>query len=216
MKKYSFLFLLPMLLLAACGGGGDTGSSKMDYEETKKMVVDILKTDDGKKAIQEVMSDDKMKSELIMDQKVVKDTISKTLTSEKGTEFWKKSFEDPKFAETMAKSMKDGNEKLLKDLMKDPEYQGMMMDLMKDPEFQKELTEALKSKEFREHLQKVILETFESPLFKAKMQDILMKAAEEAGGGKQGEDGGGASQSGQTGGGQGGGGGAGGSSGSGG
>nr|WP_272867417.1 spore germination lipoprotein GerD [[Bacillus] enclensis] len=205
-----------MLLLAACGGGGDTGSSKMDYEETKKMVVDILKTDDGKKAIQEVMSDDKMKSELIMDQKVVKDTISKTLTSEKGTEFWKKSFEDPKFAETMAKSMKDGNEKLLKDLMKDPEYQGMMMDLMKDPEFQKELTEALKSKEFREHLQKVILETFESPLFKAKMQDILMKAAEEAGGGKQGEDGGGASQSGQTGGGQGGGGGAGGSSGSGG
>ncbi|MBH9968177.1 spore germination lipoprotein GerD [[Bacillus] enclensis] len=216
MKKYSFLFLLPMLLLAACGGGGDTGSSKMDYEETKKMVVDILKTDDGKKAIQEVMSDDKMKSELIMDQKVVKDTISKTLTSEKGTEFWKKSFEDPKFAETMAKSMKDGNEKLLKDLMKDPEYQGMMMDLMKEPEFQKELTEALKSKEFREHLQKVILETFESPLFKAKMQDILMKAAEEAGGGKQGEDGGGASQSGQTGGGQGGGGGAGGSSGSGG
>jgi spore germination protein D len=202
MKRYSFLLLLPMFFLAACGGGGETGS-KMDYEETKKMVVDILKTDDGKKAIQEVMADDKMKSELIMDQKVVKDTISKTLTSEKGTEFWKKSFEDPKFAETMAKSMKDGNEKLLKDLMKDPEYQGMMMDLMKDPEFQKELTEALKSKEFREHLQKVILETFESPLFKAKMQDILLKAAEEAGGGKQ-EEGGGTSQSGQTGGGQGG------------
>ena len=37
-----------------------------DYEETKKMVVDILKTDDGKKAIQQVMSDEKMKSELIM------------------------------------------------------------------------------------------------------------------------------------------------------
>ncbi|OIU71556.1 spore germination lipoprotein GerD [Rossellomorea aquimaris] len=216
MKRYSFLFLLPMLLLAACGGGGDTVSSKMDYEETKKMVVDILKTDDGKKAIQEVMADDKMKSELIMDQKVVKDTISKTLTSEKGTEFWKKSFEDPKFAETMAKSMKDGNEKLLKDLMKDPEYQGMMMDLMKDPEFQKELTEALKSKEFREHLQQVILETFESPLFKAKMQDILLKAAEESGAAKQEEAGGGASQSGQTGGGQGGSGGAGGSSGTGG
>jgi spore germination protein D len=201
MKKYSFLFLLAIFLLTACGGGGDTGSSKMDYEETKKMVVDILKTDDGKKAIQEVMADDKMKSELIMDQKVVKDTISKTLTSDKGTEFWKKSFEDPKFAESMAKSMKDGNEKLLKDLMKDPEYQGMMMDLMKDPEYQKELTEALKSKEYREHLQKVVLETFESPLFKAKIQDILLKAAEEAGGGKAEEGGGG--QGGQAGGGQG-------------
>jgi spore germination protein D len=202
MKRYSFLFLLTVLLLAACGGGGDTGSSKMDYEETKKMVVDILKTDDGKKAIQEVMKDEKMKSELIMDQGVVKDTISKTLTSKKGTEFWKKSFEDPKFAESMAKSMKDGNEKLLKDLMKDPEYQGMMMDLMKDPEFQKELTEALKSKEYREHLQKVVLETFESPLFKAKIQDILLKAAEEAGGGKQ-EEGGGEGGSGEAGGGSG-------------
>ena len=87
----------------------------MDYEETKKMVVDILKTDDGKKAIKEIMSDDEMKSELILNEKVVTDTISKTLTSEKGVEFWKKAFEDPKFAETMANSMKDSNEKLLKE-----------------------------------------------------------------------------------------------------
>jgi spore germination protein D len=179
MKKYSFLFLLPLILLVACSGGGEAGSSQVDYDETKKMVVDILKTDDGKKAIQEVMKDDKMKQELVMDQAIVTDTISKTLTSDKGTEFWKKSFEDPKFAESVAKSMKDGNEKLLKDLMKDPEYQGMMMDLLKDPEIQKEITEVLKSKEYREHLQKVVTETFESPLFKAKLEDILLKAAGE-------------------------------------
>jgi spore germination protein D len=180
MKKYSFLFLLTLLLTACAGGGGDaSGSSQVDYDETKKMVVDILKTDDGKKAIQEVMKDDKMKQELVMDQAIVTDTISKTLTSEKGTEFWKKSFEDPKFAESVAKSMKDGNEKLLKDLMKDPEYQGMMMDLLKDPEIQKEVTEVLKSKEYREHVQKVVTETFESPLFKAKLQDVLLKAAGE-------------------------------------
>ncbi|MBW3111398.1 MULTISPECIES: spore germination lipoprotein GerD [Bacillaceae] len=195
MKKYSFLFLLTVLLLSACSGGGETGSGKMDYEETKKMVVDILKTDDGKKAIQEVMSDEKMKSELIMDQKVVTDTISKTLTSDKGTEFWKKSFEDPKFAEAMAKSMKSGNEKLLKDLMKDPEYQGMMMDLLKDPEFKKELTEVLKSQEYKEYLQKVITETFESPLFKAKLQDVLLKAAGEMKDGGKSEGGGSESSS---------------------
>ncbi|MCA1061701.1 spore gernimation protein GerD [Rossellomorea aquimaris] len=195
MKRYSFLFLLSLLLLSACSGGGETGSSKMDYEETKKMVVDILKTDDGKKAIQEIMSDEKVKSELIMDQKVVTDTISKTLTSEKGTEFWKKSFEDPKFAEAMAKSMKSGNEKLLKDLMKDPEYQGMMMDLLKDPEFKKELTEVLKSQEYKEYLQKVITETFESPLFKAKLQDVLLKAAGEMKDGGKSEGGGSESSS---------------------
>ena len=62
------------------------------------MVVDILKTDDGKKAIQEVMSDEKMKEKLVMDQKVVSDTIQQTLTSDKAIEFWKKTFSDPKFA----------------------------------------------------------------------------------------------------------------------
>jgi spore germination protein D len=202
MKKISFLIiLLPLLILTACGGGGGQASANQpDYEETKKMVVDILKTDDGKKAIQEIMADEKVKQQLIMNEGVVKETITTTLTSDKGSEFWKKSFEDPKFAEAMAKSMKGENEKLLKDLMKDPEYQGMVMDIMKDPEIQKEIGETLKSKEYREHLQQVVTETFESPLFKAKIQDILIKAAGEmkGQGGEQGSQGGG----GETGGGQ--------------
>lgn len=205
MKKLSFLFLLlPLIFLSACGGGGgEASASQPDYEETKKMVVDILKTDDGKKAIQDIMSDEKMKQQLIMDEGVVKETIVTTLTSDKGSEFWKKSFEDPKFAEAMAKSMKGENEKLLKDLMKDPEYQGMFIEIMKDPEIQKEIGETLKSKEYREHLQQVVTETFESPLFKAKIQDILIKAAGEMqgqGGEEGGQEGGGGESSGGEGG----------------
>lgn len=172
-------------MLTGCGQS-ESGSSNMDYEQTKKMVVDILKTDDGKKAIQELMEDDKMKEKLVMDQTVVSETIEKTLTSDKGTEFWKKSFEDPKFAESIAKSMKKENEKLLKDLMKDPEYRGMMIEVLKDPELEKEMTTVLKSKEYREHLQTVVTETFESPLFKAKIQDILLKAATEVKGSEKG------------------------------
>ncbi len=143
------------------------------------MIVDILKTDEGKKAFKDIMADEEMKQQLIMDQAIVPDTIEKTLLSEKGTDFWKKSFEDPKFAEAMAKSMKKENEKLLKSLMKDPEYQELMMDILKDPALQDDLSQALKSKEFREHLQKVIQETFESPLYKVKIQELLLKAAEE-------------------------------------
>ncbi|MDW4524939.1 spore germination lipoprotein GerD [Rossellomorea marisflavi] len=205
MKRLSFLVLLSFFLLTACGGGGaETG--KMDYEETKKMVVDILKTDDGKKAIKEIMSDEEMKSELILNEKVVTDTISKTLTSEKGVEFWKKAFEDPKFAETMASSMKDSNEKLLKELMKDPEYQGMMIDLFKDPSMQKDIIEALKSKEYREHLQQVIIETLQSPLFQSKIQEAKDKGSSESQkSGKTLNDQGGGSSSGGGGGGGGGG-----------
>jgi spore germination protein D len=189
-KKNRLLFLTLILITISGCTGGETTGGEVDYEETKKMVVDILKTDDGKKAIQEVMADEKMQEKLVMDQKVVTATIEKTLTSEKGADFWKKSFEDPKFAESIAKSMKKENEALLKDLMKDPEYRGMMIEILKDPELEKELTNVLKSKEYREHLQKVITETFESPLFKVKMQAILIKAAEEIKGteGKAGEE----------------------------
>jgi spore germination protein D len=186
-KKFRLLLPLALLFFISGCGQGESGSGQMDYEQTKKMVVDILKTDEGKKALEELMADEKMQQKMVMDQKVVADTIEKTLTSDKGTEFWKKSFDDPKFAESMAKSMQKENEQLLKDLMKDPEYRGMMIEVLKDPELEKEVTDVLKSKEYREHIQKVMTETFESPLFKAKIQDILLKAAEETkGGGQQG------------------------------
>lgn len=179
-RKRMLLLLTAIMFLASCSTSNDLGAGgQIDYDQTKKMVVDILKTDDGKKAIHDVMSDDGMKEKLVMDQKVVADTIQQTLTSDKATEFWKKTFNDPKFAQGVAKHMRSENEKLLKDLMNDPEYRGMMIEVFKEPEIQKEMADALKSKEYREHLQKVIEETVNSPLFKAKMQELLLKAAEE-------------------------------------
>lgn len=189
MRKINvLLLLLIMVLLTSCSDGEPNISGQIDYEQTKKMVVDILKTDDGKKAIQDVMADDKMKQKLVMDQKVVSDTIQQTLTSDKATEFWKKTFSDPKFAEGVAKNMKVENEKLLKQLMNDPEYRGMMVQVFKEPEIKKEMADSLKSKEYRDNLQKVITETMESPLFKVKIQDILIKAATEINKGKSSSD----------------------------
>lgn len=182
--------LLPFCLFFIVSGCAESQAQggELDYEETKKMVVDILKTDDGKKAIQEVLSDEKLKQQLIMDQTVVKEVIEQTLTSDKGMEFWKKAYEDPKFAEGMAKSMKTENETLIKNLMNDPDYRGKLVEIMKDPELQKEVQDTLKSTEYREHLQKIVSETFESPLFKAKIQDLLIKAADEVKTGKNSED----------------------------
>ncbi|HEY2420076.1 MAG TPA: spore germination lipoprotein GerD [Neobacillus sp.] len=180
MKAMKMVLLLPiMVFLTSCSSNDSSGGGQIDYDQTKKMIVDILKTDDGKKAIQDVMSDDKMKEKLVMDQKVVSDTIQQTLTSDKAADFWKKTFSDPKFAQSVAKNMRTENEAILKELMNDPEYRGMMIEVFKEPEIQKELTDALKSKDYREHLQQVISETVESPLFKVKIQDLLLKAAED-------------------------------------
>lgn len=140
------------------------------------------------------MSDEKVKQQLVMDQQIVKKTIEETLTSEKGKAFWKKTFEDPKFAQSFAKSMQEEHEKLLKALMKDPEYQAMIVDIMQNPEMKKLIQTEMKNKDFRAHLQKVITETFNSPLFKAKIEDILIKAAEEMQGDKKKSDQEGASE----------------------
>lgn len=49
--KTNFRLLLPLALVFFISGRGqgESGASQMDYEQTKKMVVDILKTDEGKK-----------------------------------------------------------------------------------------------------------------------------------------------------------------------
>ncbi len=180
MKLKSILLLPIIMILTSCASGDTSDGGQLDYDQTKKMVVDILKTDDGKKAIRDLMNDDTMKEKLVMDQKIVTDTIQRTLTSDKAINFWKQTYSDPKFAQGVAKHMRSENEKLLKDLMNDPAYRGMMIEVFKEPEIQKEMADALKSKEYREHLQKIITETMDSPLFKAKMQVFLIKAAEDA------------------------------------
>ncbi|MCA1032802.1 spore gernimation protein GerD [Bacillus timonensis] len=187
MKKHiPLLFVCYFLIIAGCAPK-EQGNAQIDYEQTKKMVVDILKTDEGKKAIEEIMTDEKMKQNFVLDQTIVTQAIESTITSDKGSDFWKKAFEDPKFAESFAKSMQKEHEKLIKDLMKDPDYQAMMIEILKNPELEKEMLSVLRSQEYRKHLQQVIQETFESPLFKAKIQDLLIKAAEEMQSGKQGE-----------------------------
>ncbi|WP_456277042.1 spore germination lipoprotein GerD [Bacillus sp. AK128] len=173
------LLIFCLFTLAACTGGGEQGGEQANYEEIKKMVVDILKTDEGKTAIQEVMADDKMKQALVMDQAIVTETIQQTLTSEEGASFWKKTFEDPKFAETFAKSMQTEHEKIIKGLMKDPDYQKMLLELFQNPEAEEQVLTVLKSAEYRAHLQTVITETFESPLFKTKLVDVIIKSAEQ-------------------------------------
>lgn len=176
--KTAFFMLFILLLLSSCSQK-EAATEKLDYEETKKMVVDILKTDDGKKAIEELMSDETLKSKLVMDQTIVKETIEKNLTTDTAKKFWKKTFKDPKFASEYAKALEDEHKKLLKDLMKDPTYMGAIMDIWKDPEMEKELVKVMKSKKMREELKKTTIETIDSPLVKAKLQDILIKAAEE-------------------------------------
>ncbi|MEH6890486.1 spore germination lipoprotein GerD [Bacillus sp. NPDC077411] len=166
--------------------------SQLDYDQTKKMIIDILKTDQGKKAIQDVLTDEKMKQALILDESVVKKTIEDTMISEKGQQFWEKVFKDPEFATKFAKSIEKEQTNLMKTLLKDPDYQAGVIEIMKNPEVGKIMMQTMKSKEYRQYLQQVLTETAESPLFQAKMIDIISKGVEKAqkSGGEQKKEGG--------------------------
>ncbi|MBP2079086.1 spore germination lipoprotein GerD [Oceanobacillus polygoni] len=185
---------ISLMVLVACNGEGGS-HNEGDYEATKKMVVDILQTEDGKKALAEIMSDEKLKQELVIQSDVVKESINETLVSDKGKEMWSTLFEDPSFVEGYAKSMSEEQKELMKDLMSDAEYQKQMLELLQNPEVTNQMLSLLKSQQFKAHLEESITQTLETPLFQAKMQEILLKAAEEqakqqgGGGSQQGEGG---------------------------
>ncbi len=179
-------------VLVACAQGKEA-KSELDYDQTKKMIVDILKTDQGKKAIQDVLTDEKMKQALILDETVVKKTIEDAMVSEKGQQLWEKLFKDPEFSSKFAKGIEKEQTALMKTLLKDPEYQAGVIEIMKNPEVEKMMLQTMKSKEYRQYLQQVLTETAESPLFQAKMIDIISKGIEKAekGGGAEKKEGGG-------------------------
>ncbi|PTQ56956.1 MAG: Spore germination protein GerD [Candidatus Carbobacillus altaicus] len=173
-----FVFLLAT---ASCAGESSSGKeSSLDYNDLKTMVKDIIQTEEGQKTIKEVLTKDEVKHELILSQPEIKQAVLTALTSEQGQKQLKEMFDDPKFAATVAKTMQKENETLLKTLMKDPEYQGMLLDVWKDPQFEKQLLDLMKSKAYREQTAKVVEDTVKSPLFQEKLMRILEKVQEEA------------------------------------
>lgn len=178
MKKQLFFCFIFCILLAACGGN-NTNQNERDYEQTKKMVVDILQTDDGKKALTEILQDEQVKHELVIQSDIVKKAIDEGLVSDKGKEMWKSLFEDPSFVEGYTQSINEEHEKLMKDLMKDAGYQKQMLEILQNPEISTLILSLMKSQQFRAHLEETIQQTLDTPLFKAKIQELLLQAAQE-------------------------------------
>src|SRR5690625_1300304 len=104
MNRIYLLFFVFTFFLAGCMN--DTAAKQeSDYEQRKKMVVDILQTDEGNKVLQETITDDKMKQHLVMEPDVVKQSMTVKLDSVNNAEMWKRLFDDPSDVESYQKSM---------------------------------------------------------------------------------------------------------------
>lgn len=181
MKLMRRLLVITVVIFfcSSCAQAEGGNSQPPDYENMKKMMVDMLKTDEGKQAIQELMTDEELKQEIIMEQALVRKTIQDTLTSEQGRKFWQEVMQDPEFAKTFAETIQKENEDILKTLMKDPEYQDMMMDILKDPEMERAALDLMKTKEYRQQVMVIMTDAFESPYFKAQLTELLEQIVQD-------------------------------------
>ncbi|GKS14469.1 hypothetical protein YDYSY3_54690 [Paenibacillus chitinolyticus] len=210
--------LVAVILLASCSSNNSSqgsSSSQGNYKETKSMVLDILKSDEGRAAIDKASrsglssagSGNSSVSMLTEGQKLQMQTAVKdVLTSTESSKFVRDMMKDPRFAGDFAKAVSTQNKQLHKDLIKDPEYQKQLLQVMKNPEYQQLMMELTKTTQYRQQMMNVIQESFQSPLFQAQMLTIMRKVMEEGivpkGAGGQG--GGQGGQGGGKGGGQGG------------
>ncbi|MEF3303329.1 spore germination lipoprotein GerD [Paenibacillus sp. GYB003] len=212
-RGISALLLLPLLI--SCGGGGSPeGGNAAGYKDTKSMVLDILKSDDGKKAIKEASKQgDESATGLLQaksaqsggaaggkiqmlseqDAQQLQVMVKDVLTGDGSDKMLKAMMTDPKFAGDFAKALQKENKQLQKDLMKDPEYQKQMLELMKNPDFEKMMMDTMKGTQYRQQIMTVMQEALQSPLYRLELMQLLKKVMEEEaqpkgqgqGGGKQ-------------------------------
>ena len=183
LSKYFIIIItsFSLLFLAGCNlFKGTSNSAQPSYKELKGMVIDILQTEEGKKAVQESLSDPKVNKKMILSNDEVAKVVQSEFLSPENKDKLKKMYEDPKFAAELGETLKKENEKILKDLLKDPEYRKMLIETMNDPEFEKMLLEVMKTSPYRRQMMLVIKDSLESPMFKDDLLKLMEKANEEA------------------------------------
>jgi len=185
---YRIPVVLTALFIASCGA--QSTSQTQSYKDTKTMVLDILQSEDGIKAIREAQhkgsgSDgsggDKQHIKLLSaeDAQHLQTAVKDVLTDKANNKFLASMMTDPKFAGQFAKAIQNENKQLQKDLMKDPEYQQMMLQLLKTAEAEKMILDVMKSPQYRQQTMSIIQESLQSPLFRMELLTLLKKVIEE-------------------------------------
>lgn len=172
-----FTILFPTTLLVSCAQQTEQ-QAQPDYRTMKSMVIDILQTEEAKDAVGKLLADEKLKQKLVVDPETIRTTLIQTISKPDNAAI-KEVFQDPKFASTLAKALQEETKKLMKDLMKDPEYQKMMIELMQDPEFEKQMINLMKSSAYRKQTMQIMKESLQSPMFQEDMLKLMRKASEE-------------------------------------
>lgn len=186
-KRWALLSIISamMFVLASCGAEPTGGNEQVSYKDLKTMVIDILKTEDAQKALQE--SSQKMsgisgmasKVLSVQDQEEVRLAVKDVIISPQYDKVIKKLMVDTRFAGEFAKAVNKENKKIHKELIKDPAYQADLVKVLKNPEMDKMILEVLQSTQYRKEVMSLMQESMQNPLFRLEVLDLLKKAVQE-------------------------------------
>lgn len=167
--------------LTGCGSEQSYAPPQGDYKEMKTMVVDILKSDEGKKAVEDALkgsggsgggsSGMQMMTVQATDQ--IRIAVKDTITAPEYKKEFEKIMTDPQFAGDFAKAINSENKQIHMQLIKDPTYQKAVGDIMKSPEMMKMFLDLTKTPEYRKQSMTVMQEAMQNPLFKMEVMNLL-------------------------------------------
>ncbi|PWK05708.1 spore germination lipoprotein GerD [Tumebacillus permanentifrigoris] len=162
------------------GGSASTASQSSDtraqYNETKQMVLDILHTKEGLDTLKDIVRDPQFKNSLAINEADVSVAMQKALTDSSSHYTLMEQMKSPKFATAIAKTFQKDNEKILKSLMNDPEYQEMMLTLLKSPDFTRTLYDLMKTPEYRKQTMDIMTQSLQNPEFRLMYMELVKEA----------------------------------------
>jgi spore germination protein D len=172
-------------VLTSCGAESSGGNQQISYKDMKSMVIDILKTEDAQKALQESAqqmsgyngSGTKLLS--VQDQEQVRLAVKDVMVAPEYDKVIKTLMTDTRFAGEFAKAVNKQNKDIHKELMKDPSYQEAMIKAMKTPEMDKMILEVLQSTQYKKQVMSLMQESMQNPLFRLEVLDLMKKAVQE-------------------------------------
>lgn len=178
-----------IMSLTACGGEQSSSSSgQMGYKEMKTMVVDILKSDEGKKAVEEALSSSgsegggsslSMKMMPMQTTEQIRVAVKDTITAPEYQKEIEKIMTDPKFAGDFAKAINKESKELHLQLIKDPTYQKSVEEIMKSPEMMKMFLDLTKTSDYRKQSMTVMQEAMQNPLFRMEVLGLLKTVVQD-------------------------------------
>ncbi|WP_238655677.1 spore germination lipoprotein GerD [Paenibacillus piscarius] len=182
-----------ILALTACGGEQSSSSSgQVGYKEMKTMVVDILKSDEGKKAVEEALTSPSseeggggttsglsMKMMPMQTTEQIRVAVKDTLTTPEYQKEIEKIMTDPQFAGEFAKAINSQSKELHLQLIKDPSYQKSVGEIMKSPEMMKMFLDLTKTSDYRKQSMTIMQEAMQNPLFRMEVLDLLKTVVQD-------------------------------------